>query len=77
MRGLAMPGHWHKQKPENPSEQTYEFDRYQTEVAAVILDAAEIEQQLAHAKEQLALTRQYPGRDPERPRAKVITFKRP
>ena len=35
----------------------------------------DVEQQIRHAQQQIALTKQYPGRQKDRPKAKVINFK--
>jgi hypothetical protein len=45
------------------SKQTFELSPYRTEVVrSTVLDMAEAERQLAHARQQIELTKTYPGR---------------
>jgi hypothetical protein len=45
------------------SEQTFEQPPYRTEVVqSTVLDTVEAEKQLAHARQQIELTKTYPGR---------------
>jgi hypothetical protein len=53
--------HW-RHRPSKPNEQVYETPPYTTEIIEVEFDTTEAKRQLAHANQQLALTRQYPGR---------------
>jgi hypothetical protein len=59
-----------------PNETTFECKAYDAEVIAPELDTSEVQQQMKHAQEQLALSRQYPGRDhptlPRAPRLRVM-----
>ena len=61
---------WHRVRGTVPNVQTWESDPYDTEV--VQADADEAGNQLRHAKEQLAIASQYPGRDRSLPSAKII-----
>jgi hypothetical protein len=45
-----------------PSEQTFECEMCSATVVAADIDFAQAGRELAHANEQLALTRAYPGR---------------
>jgi hypothetical protein len=59
-----MPAHtrgWAK-TTDKPSEQTFELPAYRTEVVQNTVDMAEAERQLDHARQQIALTKSYPGR---------------
>jgi hypothetical protein len=57
---------WHRVRGTAPNEQTYESEPYRTEIVQPDADVA-ADRQLKHAQEQLALSKQYPGRTP-RPR---------
>jgi hypothetical protein len=59
-----------------PNVQSFETETYQTEVVQADADVAG-DQQLRHAKEQLTIAKQYPGRARSLPSgAKVIDIKR-
>ena len=58
-----MTGRWNK-VPTTPDTQTYEFDPCTAEVVGPETDVREAVRQLDHARQQLDLTRQYPGRLP-------------
>ena len=78
-RGLIMPGHWTKQKPDplHPNWQTWETDPCTASVTmGTSITPAEITAQLQHANQQLELQSQYPGRRPHRERTNVISFER-
>jgi len=47
---------------DKPGEQTFEAAPYDIEVVQNTIDMAEAEEQLAHARQQIALTKSYPGR---------------
>jgi hypothetical protein len=48
---------------DKPSEQTFELPPYRAEVVrSTVLDTVEAEKQLAHARQQIDLTKFYPGR---------------
>jgi hypothetical protein len=51
-----------------PNETTFECRAYDAEVIAPDPDTSEVQQQMEHAQQQLALSRQYPGRTPHIPR---------
>jgi hypothetical protein len=57
----ARTGRWSKTS-DKPSEQTFELPPYGTEVVQNTVDMAEAEKQLAHARQQIELTKSYPGR---------------
>jgi hypothetical protein len=60
---LARTRGWIKAQDNKPNEETFELPPYDVEVRQPIIDQKEEERQLKHAEEQLALTRQYPGRE--------------
>jgi hypothetical protein len=68
--------HWTKRRsPLN--EQSFDFDPYRTSIMGNLVTPADTEdpaQQLRPGQEQIALTRQYAGRDPNRQRSNVISF---
>jgi hypothetical protein len=51
---------WLKTSDE-PHEQTFEAAPYGMEVVRNTIDMAEAEKQLAHARQQIALAKKYPG----------------
>jgi hypothetical protein len=70
-----MPGRWSK-IPTKPNTQTYEFDPCTTSVVGHDPADEEAARQLQHANQQLELTRQYPGRQPEALPDNVISLQR-
>lgn len=54
---------WHKLRRPHQNEQTFETEPYKTEIVEPAPDLAEAAQQLRHAREQIALASQYPGRE--------------
>jgi hypothetical protein len=52
---------WHRVRDTAPNVQSFETETYQTEVVQADADVAG-DQQLRHAKEQLTIAKQYPGR---------------
>ena len=68
-----MPAYIHRwTKTRNtPSEQSFECKAYDAEIVAPELDTSEVQQQMRHANEQLAISRTYPGRDSPQPLHRV------
>jgi hypothetical protein len=71
---MMMGRGWHRVRGTAPNVQTFECTPYDAKV--IQADDAGIagDQQLRHAKQQLALASQYPGRERSMPRAKIIEF---
>jgi hypothetical protein len=53
-------------QPAQPSEQTFERELCSATVVVTDVDMTQAARELAHANEQLAIQRQYPGRERER-----------
>jgi hypothetical protein len=62
---------WHKVQHPPPGEQSFETDAYKTEIIEPDVDAAETAAQLRHARDQIAIAEQYPGRQRSQPRDNV------
>jgi hypothetical protein len=73
-----MPAYIHRwtKTRDKSGEQSYECRAYDVEIVAPEPDMSEAANQLRHANEQLAISRQYPGRDqptlPRAPRLRVM-----
>jgi hypothetical protein len=68
----SMP-HWRGPQRPQQNEQTFETEPCKTEIISPSPGKADAAQQLRHAREQIALAGQYPGRAPRAaPRAEVI-----
>jgi hypothetical protein len=63
----AYTNRWLKSR-NTPNEQSFECRAYGMEILAPELDTSEVQQQMRHANEQLAISRTYPGRTPHIPR---------
>ena len=65
-----MPAYTHRGSKvrDTPTVTTFECKAYDAEVVSPAPDMSEAADQLRHANEQLALSRQYPGRTPHIPR---------
>jgi hypothetical protein len=63
----AYTHRWNKTR-DTPTVTTVECRPYDTEVVSPELDTSEVQQQMRHAEQQLAISRQYPGRTPHIPR---------
>ena len=63
-----MPAYTHRwlKTRDTPTVTTFECRAYDAEVVHPSLDTSEIQQQMRHARNQLQLSAQYPGRAPPR-----------
>jgi hypothetical protein len=68
-----MAGRWTKRRT-HPSVQTFDCAPCEAEVIGAPIDAAQAEEQLRHANQQLELQSQYPGRNRERGPNKVFAL---
>lgn len=66
----AFTRRWQKVR-DTSSEQSFECRPYGTEVVQAELDTSELQQQMRHANEQLAISSTYPGRDRPQPLHRV------
>jgi hypothetical protein len=60
----AYTHRWFKTRDTPPNETSFECRAYPVEIIAPDLDTSEVQQQMEHAQQQLAISRQYPGRTP-------------
>jgi hypothetical protein len=64
---------WHRVRGTSPGVQTWECEPYNATVEQADPNAPG-DEQLRHAKEQLALTQQYPGRERSLPSSITVAF---
>jgi hypothetical protein len=70
----AYTHRWNKTR-DTPTVTTFECKAYDAEVVSPELDTSEVQQQMRHAQEQLAISRTYPGRTPQRRMFKPLAVK--
>jgi hypothetical protein len=63
----AYTHRWFKTRDTPPNETSFECRAYPVEIVSPEPDMSEAADQLRHAQEQLAISRQYPGRTPHIP----------
>ena len=68
-----MPAYSHRwlKTRDTPTVTTFECRPYGVEIAQADLDTSEIQQQMRHAQQQLAISAAYPGRDSPQPLHRV------